>query len=102
MSWGAGIEAKDANRLNKLIKNVGSVVGSGLVTLEEVVEDRLLVKLLEIITPSTKLWTSLRAASAAGSINLLPKGTAREVIPAWCHQTIQHSHNKTHTSFIVL
>ena len=50
VSWGAGIKAKDANRLNKLIKRAGSVVGSKLVTLEEVVEDRmLLAKLLAIM-----------------------------------------------------
>ena len=49
VSWGAGIKAKDANRLNKLIKKAGSVVGSKLVTLEEVAEDRMLAKLLVIM-----------------------------------------------------
>ena len=49
VSWGAGIKAKDANRLNKLIKKAGSVVGSKLVTLEEVVEHRMLAKLLVIM-----------------------------------------------------
>lgn len=43
--WGVGIKAKDANRLNKLIKKAGSVVGPKLVTLEEVADDRMLVKL---------------------------------------------------------
>ena len=38
VSWGAGIKAKDANRLNKLFKKARFVVGSELVTLEEVVE----------------------------------------------------------------
>ena len=47
--WGAGIKAKDNNSLNKLIKKAGSVVGSELVTLEEVVEDRMLSKLLAIM-----------------------------------------------------
>ena len=41
-----GIKAKDASRLNKLIKRAGSIVGSELVTLEEVAEDRTLAKLL--------------------------------------------------------
>ena len=36
VSWGAGIKAKFANRLNKRINKTGSVVGSKLVTLEEV------------------------------------------------------------------
>ena len=49
VSWDAGIKAKDANRLNKLIKKVESVVGSKLVTLEEVAEDRMLAKLLVIM-----------------------------------------------------
>ena len=40
VSWGVGIKAKDANRLNKLREKAGSVVGSELVTLEEVAEDR--------------------------------------------------------------
>ena len=48
VSWGAGIKVKDANRLNEL-KKTGSVVGSELVTLVEVVEDRMLAKLLAII-----------------------------------------------------
>ena len=49
VSRGAGIKTKDANRLNKLIKKAGSVVGSKLVTLEEVAEDRMLAKLLVIM-----------------------------------------------------
>ena len=53
VSWGAGIKAKDANRLNKLIKKAGSVVGSELITLEEVVEDRMLSKLLAIMDPAS-------------------------------------------------
>ena len=48
VSWGAGIKAKDANRLNTLIKKAGSVVSSDLVTLEVVAEDRMLAKLLVI------------------------------------------------------
>ena len=46
--WGGGIKAKDANKLNKLIKKAGKVIGSKLVTLEEVVEERLLAKVLAI------------------------------------------------------
>ena len=46
---GAGIKAKDANRLNKLKKNPEPLVGSKLVTLEEVVEHRMLAKLQAIM-----------------------------------------------------
>ena len=49
VSWGVGIKSKDANRLNKLIKKAESVVGSKLVTLEEVADDRMLAKLLVIL-----------------------------------------------------
>ena len=49
VSRGVGIKAKDADRLNKLIRKAGSVVGSKLVTLEEVAEDRMLAKLLAIM-----------------------------------------------------
>ena len=55
VSWGAAIKVKDANRLNKLIKKAGSVVGSECVILEaevveeKEVEDRMLVKLLVIM-----------------------------------------------------
>ncbi|TWW62601.1 hypothetical protein D4764_04G0012480, partial [Takifugu flavidus] len=38
--WGAGIKAKDANRLNKLIKKAESVVGSKLANMDELVRDR--------------------------------------------------------------
>ena len=73
LSWGAGIKAKDANKLNKLIKKAGCVVGSELVTLEELAKDRMLTKLQAIMDhichPSTKLWTSLKAGSATDSIN---------------------------------
>lgn len=62
VSWGVGTKAKDANRLNKLIKKEESVVGPKLVTLEEEVEETILAKLLAITdNPSdhpTKHWNS--------------------------------------------
>ena len=48
-SWGVGIKAKDVNRLNTLIKMAGSVVGSELVTLEEVAKDTMPAKLLAVM-----------------------------------------------------
>ena len=86
VSWGAGIKAKDANRLNKLIKKAGSVVDwrrwqncwwSWTMSL----------------TPSTKLRTSLRAASAANPFNpaTLKNGTGNHsyLVPLDC--TTPHS-----------
>ena len=50
VSWGVCIKEKDATRLHKLIKKVGSrLTSSNLVNLEEMAEDRILVKLLEIM-----------------------------------------------------
>ncbi|TWW77662.1 hypothetical protein D4764_12G0010520 [Takifugu flavidus] len=43
--WGAGIKAKDANRL-KLIKKAGSVAGCKLANLDEVVRDRMVLKVI--------------------------------------------------------
>ena len=60
VSWGAGIKAKDSNRLNKLIRKAESVVGTKLVTLEEVVETRILTKLLLFMNnPSHPLHNTL-------------------------------------------
>ena len=48
VSWDAGIKTKDANRLNKLLLNC-LLLALSLLTLEEAVEDRMLVKLLAIV-----------------------------------------------------
>lgn len=49
----SGIKVMDAHRLNKLIREAGSVVGSQLVFLEEVLELRMLGKPQEIIENTT-------------------------------------------------
>lgn len=60
---------EEAQVLNKLIRKAGSVVGSGLVTLEEVVKQRIPTKLLtvmeKLLPPLTfKLWAFWGAAFA--------------------------------------
>ena len=47
--WGSSIRASDTNRLNKLIKKAGSVIGVKPDTFEAVVERRTLNKLLSIM-----------------------------------------------------
>jgi hypothetical protein len=47
--WGGSIGAGNTNRLNKLIRKAGSVIGCNLDTLEAVVERRMLNKLLAIL-----------------------------------------------------
>ena len=47
--WGSSIGAGDTNRLNKLIKKAGSVIGCKPDTVESVVERRTLDKLLSIM-----------------------------------------------------
>ena len=49
VGWDTDIEVKDANRLNQLIRKAGSIVGSRLATLEEVVEQRMPTNLLVIM-----------------------------------------------------
>lgn len=72
--WGEGIKAKDTNRLNKLINKAGSVIGSKLVTLEEVAEDRTLAKLLAINT--SNLLHSMTAT--------LKSTVSSRLIQPWC------------------
>ena len=47
--WGTGIKANDASRRNKVSRIAGSVVGSRLATLEEVLEQRMPTTLLAIM-----------------------------------------------------
>ena len=47
--WGSSIRASDTNRLDKIIKKTGSVLGLKLESLETVVERRMLNKLLSIM-----------------------------------------------------
>ncbi|KAL3067607.1 hypothetical protein OYC64_017352 [Pagothenia borchgrevinki] len=47
--WGSRLKATDANRLNKLIRKAGSVLGVELEPLLEVSERRMLRKLLSIL-----------------------------------------------------
>ncbi|KAI3367324.1 hypothetical protein L3Q82_008367 [Scortum barcoo] len=48
--WGEGLRTADKNRLNKLIKKAGSVVGTELPLLQQVTEGRMLSKLQAILT----------------------------------------------------
>ena len=47
--WGSSIRASDTNRLDKIIKKAGSVLGLRLESFETVVERRTLNKLLSIM-----------------------------------------------------
>jgi len=47
--WGSRVKAADANRLNKLIRKAGSVLGVELDSLVEVLERRMLSELLSIM-----------------------------------------------------
>ncbi len=61
--WGEGIKARDANRLNKLIKKAGSVIGS-----KEMVEDRKLAKLLAIMDNTSRPLHSMTAKQKSTSL----------------------------------
>ncbi|TWW65250.1 hypothetical protein D4764_21G0001500 [Takifugu flavidus] len=77
--WGAGIKAKDANRLNKLIKKAGSVVGCRLDNLDEVVRDRMVLKLRTIMdSPSHPLHNTVDKLRSSFSSRLLQPRCSKE------------------------
>ncbi|TWW59308.1 hypothetical protein D4764_06G0008380 [Takifugu flavidus] len=77
--WGAGIKAKDANRLNKLIKKAGSVVGFKLANLDEVVRDRMVLKLRTIMdNPSHPLHNTVDKLRSSFSNRLLQPRCSKE------------------------
>ncbi|TWW68203.1 hypothetical protein D4764_19G0000010, partial [Takifugu flavidus] len=77
--WGAGIKAKDANRLNKLIKKAGSVVGCRLDNLDEVVRDRMVLKLRTIMdSPSHPLHNTVDKLRSSFSNRLLQPRCSKE------------------------
>merc|ERR1712035_150234 len=51
--WGSGIRARDLNRINKLIKKAGSVLGVALELLEVIIQRRMLQKLMKIMEDSS-------------------------------------------------
>ncbi|TWW55979.1 hypothetical protein D4764_09G0010290 [Takifugu flavidus] len=77
--WGAGIQAKDANRLNNLIKKAGSVVGCRLANLDEVVRDRMVLKLRTIMdSPSHPLHNTVDKLRSSFSSRLLQPRCSKE------------------------
>ncbi|TWW66958.1 hypothetical protein D4764_20G0009900, partial [Takifugu flavidus] len=77
--WGAGIKAKDANRLSKLIKKAGSVVGCKLANLDEVVRDRMVLKLRTIMdNPSHPLHNTVDKLRSSFSNRLLQPHCSKE------------------------
>ncbi|TWW59213.1 hypothetical protein D4764_06G0007430 [Takifugu flavidus] len=77
--WGAGIKAKDANRLNKRIKKAGSVVGCKLANLDEVVRDRMVLKLRTIMdSPSHPLHNTVDKLRSSFSNRLLQPCCSKE------------------------
>ncbi|TWW78270.1 hypothetical protein D4764_11G0003910 [Takifugu flavidus] len=74
-----GIKAKDANRLNKLIKKAGSVVGCRLDKLDEVVRDRMVLKLRTIMdNPSHPLHNTVEKLRSSFSSRLLQPRCSKE------------------------
>ena len=71
--WGGGIKAGDANRLNKLVKKAGSVVGVKLDSLEVVAERRMRGMINAILeNPSHPLHEELRLMRSTFSNRLIP------------------------------
>ncbi|TWW79918.1 hypothetical protein D4764_10G0009480 [Takifugu flavidus] len=77
--WGTGIKAKDANRLNKPVKKAGSVVGCRLDNLDEVVRDRMVLKVQTIMdSPSHPLHNTVDKLRSSFSSRLLQPRCSKE------------------------
>ncbi|KAI3371529.1 hypothetical protein L3Q82_024120 [Scortum barcoo] len=92
--WGSSIRAGDNNRLDKIIKKAGSVLGLRLESFETVVERRMLNRLLSIMdndqhplhhTVDRQQEYLLSQAAPAP----LSKGQIQEIFPATCPLTVQ-------------
>ncbi|KAK7901917.1 hypothetical protein WMY93_018686 [Mugilogobius chulae] len=64
--WGSGVKVADTNRLNKLVKKAGSVLGVELEPVGEVAERRILKKLLR--SASFKGWFEGRLTEGASRV----------------------------------
>ena len=53
ISWGSGIRACDSKKLNKLVLRAGYVMGTAVVSLEVVMERRMVQKMLSIMDDNT-------------------------------------------------
>ncbi|TWW55995.1 hypothetical protein D4764_09G0010450 [Takifugu flavidus] len=77
--WGAGIKAKDANKLNKLIKKAGCVVGCKLANLDKVVRDRMVLKLRTVMdNPSHPFHNTVDKLRSSFSTRLLQPRCSKE------------------------
>ncbi|TWW77710.1 hypothetical protein D4764_12G0011000 [Takifugu flavidus] len=77
--WSCGSSERDRKRLNKLVRQAGSVLDCSLDSIEEVGERRMLAKLTSIMdTPSHPLHETVGALSSSFSSRLLHPRCKRE------------------------
>ncbi|XP_034020935.1 meiosis 1 arrest protein [Thalassophryne amazonica] len=90
-SFNTDITAKDTVRVNKLVKKAGSVVGSMFANLKEVVEDRMLTKLLIFMDNRKRPAASSHSRSLAYSVFSFLSQPARilivDALPPWWSET---------------
>ena len=101
VSWGEGIKVKDTNRLSKLIKKVWSVVGSKFATLGEVVEERILSRLLAIMDNVSYHSTKLKLKSSFSNRLIQPHclGDKHRKSCILGAIRLHKAHAKTHTIY---
>ena len=91
--WGSRLRAADANKISRIIRETGSVLGVQLDSLVMVSERRMLGKLHSILDNNThplhQVLTSTR--SAPGGEHPVLHRTPHEVFSSCGHQTIQHT-----------
>ena len=93
MCWGSSTRASDTNRLDKIIKKAGSVLGCRLDSFETVVERRTLNKLLSIMdNDQHPLHHTVDRQRSTFSHRLLQLCCRRiqEIFPVTCYHTVQN------------
>ena len=97
--WGGNINTRDANKINKLVRKAGSVVGIKLDNLEAVAEERTRRKLDAILrNPSHPLYDELQQMGSTFSHRLIPprhttKRLGQSFVPVAIR--LHNQHNRT-------
>ncbi|KAG2460364.1 ZP3 protein, partial [Polypterus senegalus] len=92
--WGNGLSAGDADRINRLIRKAGSILGGRLASPEDVLDKKSLGKLLiNLDSDSHALWTVehiLKQTETEGYVRLFLTSAISESPKAHKSQTVAH------------
>ena len=87
--WSPGVRASKRRTLTDWINSSRrEESGSELVSLKEVAEDRILAIMDNASHPLHKTLQAYEQLKHQTHSTPLPRGTAQEILPFWCHQTL--------------